>query len=102
MFRNWMRNRLGLDSNAPMGGNQMSPRTMGFENRPMGGGAEMMGNPRSVGFESRPMGGEIAGFNAHAVPYEPHPMQSAEPTAPTPANMYQTKGLMQRYNPYQW
>ncbi|MEI6478554.1 MAG: hypothetical protein WCO52_06220 [bacterium] len=112
MFRNWMRNRLGLDSNAPMGGNQMSPRTMGFENRPMGGNTEF-GTPNTEGWTPRPQpvgpidsgfgGGMGKGFQPEGwVPKEnPYNPQTF---AAVPDESYSSFGRRpgQAYSPFAW
>lgn len=71
MFRNWMRNRLGLNS-VPQE-NPMSPMGSGLKGAgawlPQENPISPAWDPRAVGFENRPRGGEmgnpmqIGGFN---------------------------------------
>ena len=112
MFRNWMRNRLGLDQApegrsplpmpvAPFGG----PKTVGFQDRGLGGNTEMGGagvegwtpRPQPVG----PMGAMGKGFQPEGwVPKE-------NPYTPAPQTFdesYSSFGRRpgQAYSPFAW
>lgn len=106
MFRNWMRNRLGLSANPvrqtgfenrPVTGVEgFNPRQVGFETRPVGGPESF--SPRQTGFENRPMGGPEV-FNPRQTDFEPRPVTNFEAPAVEPVGQ---KRMGFALNPYMW
>ena len=99
MFRNWMRNRLGLDATPAF-----NAHAVDFQPRPVGG-PETVFNPRAVGFENRPVGGPEGWtpkpIDNGPVDFQPRPVSNVEGVNPMGNTIADNRRKLAT-NPFMW